>query len=142
MKQAILINKIEYKVGKSNNPFIRINGEFTVFDKPLIDNLSKLEGKNIVVEVESKGQWKNIREYYPNEDPNSIPKENKIEAPQEIKETFPVERPVDNANKTRSIQRMNALRTAVQYWQIHKTKVEIQDVFRTAETMVKWINEQ
>lgn len=89
MKKTIKIEKIENKLTKANDPFIKVNGEFTIFDEDLIALIKKNEGKQLVVNVETKGEYKNIRKIFdekPVEDPYYPSKE-------EMR--VPVERPMD-----------------------------------------------
>jgi|24BtaG_2_1085350.scaffolds.fasta_scaffold00228_3 hypothetical protein len=91
MKKTIKIEKIENKLTKANDPFIKVNGEYTIFDEDLIALIKKNEGKQLVVNVETKGQYKNIRTIFENEKPVG---EKVLFCPTEVEMKVPVERPM------------------------------------------------
>jgi hypothetical protein len=62
-EQTITLNQIETKSTKAGQPMWACStsvGKISIFNKDLADELSKLIGKNIVVEIVSNGQYKNL----------------------------------------------------------------------------------
>ena len=66
METTLTINSIEAKTAKSGKEYFSVvttAGNMTVFDKPIIDELKKNIGKEIVLEVEESKGFKNIRAF-------------------------------------------------------------------------------